>query len=538
MACAMGPQTQQSDVQSHAWRSLFRKQFRKTKLCRFYSLGECKYGAECAYAHDSTEVANAPDLTKTTICKDYQRGSCPKKCEDCQFAHGIEDLRVTSAFGSTFLRKRVQKIVQHQQQQQQQQQQESTGHGTDNAARCNRGSHNYRGSCEDRGSRQANAFAQQCANKAMQGGGSRNHKFEEEALTDGLVSAHKKNTNRSSEHMTAFSLHGALMGSTWPDTSHDVGVPVRLTPFGGAGGPPGRTRTPDTTVSVHAGNQQCPTLLTQMQMQLLCTGMSGFIPCRSVRPAVGVVPEHDARISCDMTSEMEPQKLLRQQQPQSPPCGMDMTPMRVDVTEMEKAPAAPKSVYSPVTQDSPSLMSQWPQTQKPPCTSMGNCGLDYFDCRASEEAPCWKANQAQFAGGRENVIDPRLSASSRQSTDTESTKSQAHPDCPSPVHRWGISPSVAVSLSPERSPVNNRYARTPSSAASPERGSPMRGWARTPSTVASPDLSPLRTRGRSAILPPRMDVPSLLNIFGNSGHSHVDGGYLPCRNSGLDWPDL
>jgi len=92
--------------QSHAWRALFKKQFHKTKLCRYYNLGQCRYGQDCPFAHDQSELAVAPDLTKTTICEAWLAGQCRLPPEQCQYAHGEEELRVTPAFSTSTLCKR------------------------------------------------------------------------------------------------------------------------------------------------------------------------------------------------------------------------------------------------------------------------------------------------------------------------------------------------------------------------------------------------------------------------------------------------
>mmetsp|Transcript_100884 Transcript_100884/g.314501 ORF Transcript_100884/g.314501 Transcript_100884/m.314501 type:complete len:573 (+) Transcript_100884:97-1815(+) len=92
--------------QSHAWRSLFKKQFHKTKLCRYYNIGQCRYGQDCPFAHDASELSVAPDLTKTTLCEAWAAGNCHLPSSQCQFAHGEEELRVTAAFSSSTLCKR------------------------------------------------------------------------------------------------------------------------------------------------------------------------------------------------------------------------------------------------------------------------------------------------------------------------------------------------------------------------------------------------------------------------------------------------
>jgi len=96
-----------SGPQSRAWRQLFRKQFHKTKLCRFYPIGECRYGDDCPYAHDQLEIEYTPDLTKTALCVEFDKGLCMKSSDKCPYAHGREELRTTDAFSSSPMCKRV-----------------------------------------------------------------------------------------------------------------------------------------------------------------------------------------------------------------------------------------------------------------------------------------------------------------------------------------------------------------------------------------------------------------------------------------------
>uniref|UniRef100_A0A7S4RD68 C3H1-type domain-containing protein n=1 Tax=Alexandrium monilatum TaxID=311494 RepID=A0A7S4RD68_9DINO len=78
-------------------RVVFRQQFFKTELCRFYQSG-CARGKDCCYAHGEGELRIAPDLNKTSLCKDWVNRRCPLKAEACPFAHGWGDMRATPAF--------------------------------------------------------------------------------------------------------------------------------------------------------------------------------------------------------------------------------------------------------------------------------------------------------------------------------------------------------------------------------------------------------------------------------------------------------
>lgn len=93
--------------QSPAWRGHFRSQFVKTRLCRFYPTGMCKFGDDCAYAHTEEELSEGPDLTKTSMCKAWQDGHCDVPTDQCPYAHGQSELRVTAAFVSKKLSRRT-----------------------------------------------------------------------------------------------------------------------------------------------------------------------------------------------------------------------------------------------------------------------------------------------------------------------------------------------------------------------------------------------------------------------------------------------
>lgn len=67
-------------------------QFVKTKLCKHYTKGYCKFEDHCFFAHDLGELLFRPDLTKTKLCQTFMMtGACSN--DRCSFAHGVEDLR-------------------------------------------------------------------------------------------------------------------------------------------------------------------------------------------------------------------------------------------------------------------------------------------------------------------------------------------------------------------------------------------------------------------------------------------------------------
>lgn len=66
--------------------------FGKTKMCKFFILGVCAKGSECAFAHDASEMQASPDLSRTKICKTLiNTGVCNDP--ECSYAHNKEELR-------------------------------------------------------------------------------------------------------------------------------------------------------------------------------------------------------------------------------------------------------------------------------------------------------------------------------------------------------------------------------------------------------------------------------------------------------------
>ncbi|KAF4657188.1 hypothetical protein FOL47_008556 [Perkinsus chesapeaki] len=60
----------------------------KTKVCRYFVKGRCKFGESCTYAHWSGELQARPDFYKTRICN---KTNCSD--EACPYAHSIFELR-------------------------------------------------------------------------------------------------------------------------------------------------------------------------------------------------------------------------------------------------------------------------------------------------------------------------------------------------------------------------------------------------------------------------------------------------------------
>lgn len=96
------PASQQQTASEKAERgptsTIFRSQFFRTRLCFFNSQGRCRYGARCAFAHADMELADMPNLTKTSLCKDWKEGKCTKTAAECQFAHGKHEIRLTPQY--------------------------------------------------------------------------------------------------------------------------------------------------------------------------------------------------------------------------------------------------------------------------------------------------------------------------------------------------------------------------------------------------------------------------------------------------------
>eukprot|EP00429_Kryptoperidinium_foliaceum_P043492 CAMPEP_0176119602 /NCGR_PEP_ID=MMETSP0120_2-20121206/60139_1 /TAXON_ID=160619 /ORGANISM="Kryptoperidinium foliaceum, Strain CCMP 1326" /LENGTH=192 /DNA_ID=CAMNT_0017454011 /DNA_START=1 /DNA_END=579 /DNA_ORIENTATION=+ len=64
----------------------------KTRLCKFYQVDGCTWGANCSFAHDASELVEAPDLRRSKMCPKLRSGG---RCSDdsCSFAHHRGELR-------------------------------------------------------------------------------------------------------------------------------------------------------------------------------------------------------------------------------------------------------------------------------------------------------------------------------------------------------------------------------------------------------------------------------------------------------------
>eukprot|EP00928_Gymnodinium_smaydae_P045309 TRINITY_DN30224_c0_g1_i1.p1 TRINITY_DN30224_c0_g1~~TRINITY_DN30224_c0_g1_i1.p1 ORF type:complete len:167 (-),score=15.72 TRINITY_DN30224_c0_g1_i1:416-916(-) len=73
-------------------RTAIANKLKRTRLCpQLQKNGTCPYGEHCRFAHGRNELIRRPDWKKTTLCRDYEQGSCGLK--ECHFAHGLHDLR-------------------------------------------------------------------------------------------------------------------------------------------------------------------------------------------------------------------------------------------------------------------------------------------------------------------------------------------------------------------------------------------------------------------------------------------------------------
>lgn len=66
--------------------------FAKTSMCKFHTVGKCKRGDACVFAHSEAELRDLPDFSRTRLCISLiETGSCNDP--ECKFAHASEELR-------------------------------------------------------------------------------------------------------------------------------------------------------------------------------------------------------------------------------------------------------------------------------------------------------------------------------------------------------------------------------------------------------------------------------------------------------------
>ena len=47
------------------------KVHKKTQLCKFFAVGACTRGSNCAFAHGAAQLREQPDFSKTRLCADF-----------------------------------------------------------------------------------------------------------------------------------------------------------------------------------------------------------------------------------------------------------------------------------------------------------------------------------------------------------------------------------------------------------------------------------------------------------------------------------
>mmetsp|Transcript_117657 Transcript_117657/g.374893 ORF Transcript_117657/g.374893 Transcript_117657/m.374893 type:complete len:323 (+) Transcript_117657:90-1058(+) len=65
----------------------------KTKLCKFWSRGQCERGPSCTFAHGRTELRSKPTLFRTEMCFDFVKTGACDYGDTCRYAHDLQDIR-------------------------------------------------------------------------------------------------------------------------------------------------------------------------------------------------------------------------------------------------------------------------------------------------------------------------------------------------------------------------------------------------------------------------------------------------------------
>eukprot|EP00930_Biecheleria_cincta_P066099 TRINITY_DN5208_c0_g1_i2.p1 TRINITY_DN5208_c0_g1~~TRINITY_DN5208_c0_g1_i2.p1 ORF type:complete len:233 (+),score=45.23 TRINITY_DN5208_c0_g1_i2:90-788(+) len=67
--------------------------FENTVMCVFFAKGLCNRGPECTFAHDVSQVREKPDLSRTSLCRQFMKKGLCKNADTCKYAHGKQQLR-------------------------------------------------------------------------------------------------------------------------------------------------------------------------------------------------------------------------------------------------------------------------------------------------------------------------------------------------------------------------------------------------------------------------------------------------------------
>jgi len=64
-----------------------------TKLCKFYPIGACTRGSNCAFAHEDKVLRQTPNLVKTCLCPELLSKNRCSLGDSCKYAHSVDDIR-------------------------------------------------------------------------------------------------------------------------------------------------------------------------------------------------------------------------------------------------------------------------------------------------------------------------------------------------------------------------------------------------------------------------------------------------------------
>jgi hypothetical protein len=84
--------------ESDNYHTLYRRQFFKTALCKFFLENRCAKGDFCEHAHTENELVAKPVLTKTRMCKQLLRLSYCSLGDECPYAHDAYEVARSNSF--------------------------------------------------------------------------------------------------------------------------------------------------------------------------------------------------------------------------------------------------------------------------------------------------------------------------------------------------------------------------------------------------------------------------------------------------------